>query len=172
MGVGRNLAYRKHLFFDNKGFGSHNHIASGDDDLFINEVARKAKVEIELSTASHTVSQPKTTWGDWITQKRRHLTTGFYYQWKHKILLGFFSLSQIAFNLLFVAILSISDHYWLAIALFSLRLIPQLLVNKLVLSKIGQGDLWLISPVMDLVLPLTNVGLSIANQIIKPKKWK
>ena len=38
MGVGRNLAYRKHLFFDNKGFGSHNHIRSGDDDLFINEV--------------------------------------------------------------------------------------------------------------------------------------
>ena len=35
MGVGRNLAYKKSLFFDNKGFASHIHIPSGDDDLFI-----------------------------------------------------------------------------------------------------------------------------------------
>src|SRR5690349_11291019 len=39
MGVGRNLAYRKNLFFRNKGFSSINHIPSGDDDLFINRVA-------------------------------------------------------------------------------------------------------------------------------------
>ena len=42
MGTGRNLAYRKELFFENKGFASHYELASGDDDLFINEVARKA----------------------------------------------------------------------------------------------------------------------------------
>ena len=43
MGVGRNLAYRKNLFFRNKGFSSINHIPSGDDDLFINQVATKKK---------------------------------------------------------------------------------------------------------------------------------
>ncbi len=41
MGVGRNLAYRKNLFFQNKGFSSINNIPSGDDDLFINKVATK-----------------------------------------------------------------------------------------------------------------------------------
>ena len=39
MGVGRNLAYKKSLFFDNKGFATHLHLPSGDDDLFIKEVA-------------------------------------------------------------------------------------------------------------------------------------
>jgi cellulose synthase/poly-beta-1,6-N-acetylglucosamine synthase-like glycosyltransferase len=39
MGVGRNLAYRKEVFFRHKGFASHQHIMSGDDDLFINEAA-------------------------------------------------------------------------------------------------------------------------------------
>jgi len=39
MGVGRNLAYRRSVFFENKGFGSHNHIVSGDDDLFVNSIA-------------------------------------------------------------------------------------------------------------------------------------
>ncbi|MCB0615512.1 MAG: glycosyltransferase, partial [Phaeodactylibacter sp.] len=38
MGVGRNLCYRKSLFRGSGGFDSHAHIASGDDDLFINQV--------------------------------------------------------------------------------------------------------------------------------------
>lgn len=172
MGVGRNMAYRKHLFFDNKGFGSHNHIASGDDDLFINKVAAKAKVGIEVDADAHTVSEPKLTWGEWVHQKKRHLTTGFYYKWKHKVLLGFFHLSQIAFNLLFVVILSISDKYIEAISLYSLRLIPQLIVNKSVMGKLKEGDLWLISPILDLVLPLINVLLSVTNLFIKPRSWK
>ena len=36
MGVGRNLGYRRSLFFEKKGFGSHINLASGDDDLFVN----------------------------------------------------------------------------------------------------------------------------------------
>ena len=39
MGVGRNLAYKKELFYKQKGFASHHHIAGGDDDLFINAAA-------------------------------------------------------------------------------------------------------------------------------------
>ena len=39
MGVGRNLAYSRDLFFKHKGFASHQHILSGDDDLFVNQVA-------------------------------------------------------------------------------------------------------------------------------------
>ncbi|HBK82800.1 MAG TPA: glycosyl transferase family 2, partial [Flavobacterium sp.] len=35
MGVGRNLAYKKSVFFDNRGFMNHMKIKSGDDDLFI-----------------------------------------------------------------------------------------------------------------------------------------
>lgn len=172
MGVGRNMAYRKHLFFDNKGFGSHNHIASGDDDLFINKVAQKAKVRIELEKASHTMSAPKETWAEWVHQKKRHLTTGFYYRLKHKLLLGFFGLSQVAFNLLFILILSISDSYYLAISLYSIRLISQLIVNKTVMSKLQMGDLWLISPVLDLILPLVNIFLSVSNLFFKPRSWK
>jgi hypothetical protein len=41
MGVGRNLIYHKSLFAEANGFKSHEKIASGDDDLFINQVANK-----------------------------------------------------------------------------------------------------------------------------------
>ncbi len=43
MGVGRNMAYKKSLFFENKGFAAHMHIPSGDDDLFVNANANKQK---------------------------------------------------------------------------------------------------------------------------------
>ena len=43
MGVGRNLAYRRSVFFRNKGFGSHNHIVSGDDDLMVNSIGNWQK---------------------------------------------------------------------------------------------------------------------------------
>ncbi len=59
MGVGRNLAYRKELFFRNKGFATHYELASGDDDLFVNEVARRDGTRIEIRSESHTRSETK-----------------------------------------------------------------------------------------------------------------
>ena len=41
MGVGRNMAYKKSLFFSVSGFKTHYHIDSGDDDLFVREAGRK-----------------------------------------------------------------------------------------------------------------------------------
>lgn len=172
MGVGRNLAYRKHLFFDNKGFGSHNHIRSGDDDLFINETADKANVKISIAQDSHTISDPKKTWSEWFTQKRRHLTTGPLYKTKHKFLLGFFLLSQILFYPLFALLLARSYNIEIASAIFGLRLIIQIIIFRLTMVKLNQRDLLLISPLMDLLLPYITLFLSVSNLIVKPKIWK
>ena len=46
MGVGRNLSYRKSTFFKNKGFTSHYNIPSGDDDIFISQVANKRNTHL------------------------------------------------------------------------------------------------------------------------------
>ena len=40
-GVGQNLAYKKDLFFQTKGFIKHRHVASGDDDLLVWGIYRK-----------------------------------------------------------------------------------------------------------------------------------
>ena len=70
MGTGRNLAYKKSLFFSLKGFASHYHIESGDDDLFINEAITKMKSKTEICVDTPTVSKVKTTLNSWIRQKR------------------------------------------------------------------------------------------------------
>ncbi|MEM9052090.1 MAG: glycosyltransferase [Bacteroidota bacterium] len=52
MGVGRNLSYDRSSFFKVGGFKSHYRLLSGDDDLFVNEVANKSNTDICLEEES------------------------------------------------------------------------------------------------------------------------
>lgn len=47
-----NLAYRRSIFFDNKGFSKSLDLKYGDDDIFINEVSRDDNTAVELSPDS------------------------------------------------------------------------------------------------------------------------
>ena len=85
MGVGRNLSYKKTLFFNNKGFANHASLQSGDDDLFVNETANKQNTEI--NTTAHTRSKAKKSFALWLIQKKRHQTTFHRYKKHHQFLL-------------------------------------------------------------------------------------
>lgn len=97
MGVGRNLMYNKTTFFRYKGFASHQHILSGDDDLFIQEAADNKNVAICVSPNSFVSTDAAQTFRQWIFQKLRHQSTAKVYKTKFKLLLGSFSLAQILF---------------------------------------------------------------------------
>jgi glycosyltransferase involved in cell wall biosynthesis len=114
MGVGRNLLYKKDLFWKNNGFTSHFGLLSGDDDLFINEAATKNNVAICISESSFTVSEPKTTWEDWYIQKKRHLSVGKKYKFRDKFNLGLLWISQLVSWLLFIPTFFINASWFLA----------------------------------------------------------
>jgi hypothetical protein len=94
MGVGRNLAYRKALFLNNKGFNNFLGVTGGDDDLFVNQHATAHNTAVNLGTDSIVYSVPKRTWRDFFRQKVRHLSVGKRYRFKHKFLLGVFSFTH------------------------------------------------------------------------------
>lgn len=48
-GTENNLAYRRNLFFDNKGFSSHLNLRDGDDDIFVSEIARHDNTALEIT---------------------------------------------------------------------------------------------------------------------------
>lgn len=106
MGVGRNLMYRKKLFIEVNGFQLHEHILSGDDDLFINQVATHSNTAICVQQNAHVLSEPKYHVTDWVKQKSRHFGTGRLYRPKHQYLLGMLTISQffyfVSFFFLFV----------------------------------------------------------------------
>ncbi|MEO6134639.1 MAG: glycosyltransferase, partial [Ginsengibacter sp.] len=80
MGVGRNLSYKKSVFFRHKGFSSHNHVPGGDDDLFINKAATKKNTAIVIDKDAFTLSEPPTGLKHWVRQKKRHYTTSKFYK--------------------------------------------------------------------------------------------
>jgi len=102
MGVGRNLAYKKSLFFKNKGFANHAGIDSGDDDLFIMEVANKSNTVVEYRHEAHTLSVPRKSYTTWTRQKRRHLSTSKFYRKSVKTLLSIEPISRAIVYLLFI----------------------------------------------------------------------
>lgn len=85
MGVGRNLAYKKSMFFRKGGFAGLNHYAAGDDDLFVNKVATRENTAVVVSRESVTWSITKQTWHDWVQQRRRHLSVSPEYKWQTKL---------------------------------------------------------------------------------------
>jgi len=141
MGVGRNLAYTKGLFFRNKGFSSINHIPSGDDDLFINKVATRNNTAVMMDPEAFTLSRPKQSWKEWMRQKNRHYSTGKYYKPSIKWLLGLYTASYFLFYPLFVASLLLFDWRWSLIPL-GLRLLSLGLVWHRAMKKLGEADLF------------------------------
>ena len=171
MGVGRNLGYQTQLFFKNKGFSSHHHILSGDDDLFINEVSNKRNTQIIIDENAHTISNAKTTYNAWIKQKRRHFLSGGHYKSKHKFMLGLLQLSQMVFIGLFVLLAINVRPGYLIVGVFIVRYIIQMVLFKLSANKIGGKDLVLLSPLFEVFFMIFNPLLVFSNLIIKKVKW-
>lgn len=172
MGVGRNLSYRKPLFYKNKGFISHYSISSGDDDLFINQVANKRNTAVSLSPDGFTRSEAKHGFGDWIRQKRRHLTTGRHYKFKHKFVLGLLSTSQVLFYGLFVALLLLGFPWYWIVPVVGLRLLTQLFVFKQSMNKLKEHGFLLISPILEILLMVLLPLIALTNPFVRKTKWK
>lgn len=141
MGVGRNLSYKKVLFFRNKGFSSINHIPGGDDDLFINKVANKHNISVVIDKEAITLSQPKRSFAAWHKQKTRHYSTARYYKPVNKFLLGLYSVSQFLFYPLFFAAL-IFYSWKFSLIFFGARLLLQAFVFFKAMKKLDEADLW------------------------------
>lgn len=172
MAVGRNLAYTKTTFFEARGFMSHMNIKSGDDDLFVNQIADASNTALCYSKESFTESIPKETYRDWLLQKRRHVSTAKYYKTKHKVLLSSFYLSQLLFYILAIVLIS-SQIYWeIVVGLILLRYILLYITLTLAAKKLNEKDLIPYLPLLELFLIMTQFSIFIKNIVSKPDHWK
>jgi len=154
MGVGRNLGYEKALFFNNKGFASHYHLPSGDDDLFINETAKKENTVVEVSKESYTLSVPETTFRNWFKQKKRHLSAGVHYKRGSRIRLAGELISRIILYTTLILVSILSPWKWPVLSLFGVLLFVKLIVLKMGMSRLDEHYLLLPSLLLDPIMPL------------------
>ncbi len=152
MGVGRNLAYKKKIYETLSGFKSHYHIPSGDDDLLVNKGANSQNTAVVFNKESITLSEPKSTFKEWITQKSRHHETGKYYLLKHKLILLIYPLSLILFYLSSI-IFELKSGYWhIGIIIILFRILIQIIIFIRPFKIMGCKDLIIFTPILELIL--------------------
>ncbi|WKD86953.1 putative glycosyltransferase EpsJ [Polaribacter huanghezhanensis] len=171
MGVGRNLAYTKSEFFKTNGFIKHIQIRSGDDDLFIQEAATKINTAICLNRKSFTISNPPVTLKEWFRQKRRHVSTASYYQFKHQFFLGLYFASKFFFYV--SAILLFFLMSWKLITpIFGVYILSLYLVFGFSAKRLQEKKVIFFLPFLDLFLLLFQFSIFISNTFSKPTHWK
>ena len=172
MGVGRNMAYKKSLFFKGKGFASHMHILSGDDDLFVNQNANSANARIEIDFESQVWSEPKNSISAYFSQKFRHQSAGKAYKSQHKRMLSIQVLSGLFFYTFLITLIAIRAHWWIIVPFYTIRLVAQLLVYIPVLKKLKYIDLIWWMPVFDFIYYIYIVLLNFIALFRKKVEWK
>lgn len=172
MAVGRNLAYKKELFFEASGYMNHMKVKSGDDDLFVNQIANSKNTAICFSKESFTESIPKKNLKDWIYQKQRHVSTAKHYKFKHKVLLTLFYLSQLLFWILAALLISTLTFWKIVVVLVAVRFIVQFLSLGYASKKLNEGDLIPFYPILEVFLISAQFFIFIKNLIRIPKHWK
>lgn len=179
MGVGRNLSYKRPLFFSVKGFASHQHLLSGDDDLFVNETATKSNTSVCIHPDAKTLSEPPRNLGAWIRQKKRHFSTGKLYRTKHKFVLFLYSFSLLMFCVTAVigGVMSAEDFatapHWLyaVLGVVGLRFLVQAIVLYGNMKKLDYLKYYLVFPLMDIGILLIQIFIGIQGYFSKPKRW-
>lgn len=165
MGVGRNLAYSKTMFFRQKGFAGLLDRKAGDDDLFVAKVANSHNTQVVVTPESLTWSLPKTSFKQWWQQKRRHLSVSPYYKPINKFRLTMEPLTRgLFYALLIVAGVAGGPVLWIgAAAAFLIRWTVQLSILNRSARAWGMRPFGVSALLFDLFLPLNNLVLLLYN---------
>lgn len=171
MGVGRNLAYTKDLFFKEKAFSKHYHIASGDDDLFINQAAKEDNVNICINKDAITYSKPKQSFLTWRLQKARHMTTSPLYSAAAKRRISFAYFAQYFFYIALFAMFASFQTLLLIPIVLILKMIVQWLILNQAAKKLNEKDLLFGSVLYELILLFIYPIFHITKLFYKPNTW-
>ena len=181
LGVGRNLAYSKRLFFQQGGFYHLMTSKAGDDDLFVNRVATAANTAVVCTRDSLTWSVPKTNLIDWFRQKRRHLSVAPKYKSSSKFRLGLEPLTR---GLLYAALIILvvlgcqqpAPAGWIpaviAASAMLVRWIMQCVLLNIPAHRWGTTKTFLLLPVWEIVLPVISLVMMLIEPLRpKSKRW-
>ncbi|RZK78812.1 MAG: glycosyltransferase [Pedobacter sp.] len=172
MGVGRNMAYKKSLFFKNKGFAAHMHIPSGDDDLFVNAHAHKSNTAIQIHKDAHVWSNPNDTLKGYLRQKKRHYGAGKMYKAKHRFILSWQVIIQFLFYTILIALMFFKPGCYVALGVLALSILIRSFVYPRLLKRLGYGGLSWWFPILDIVLFIFLVFNAIVSIFVKKVQWK
>lgn len=171
MSVGRNLAYTKKVFNENKGFKSHYSLPSGDDDLFIQEAAANKNYAINLDPHSFCYSEPSNSWETWLRQKTRHFSTSQRYNVIKKWMLGIYPFTLLMLLVSFVILMFNTDFRWLTLSAFILALGLKWWIQGRCFKQISESSFIKYIPLWDIFYAILVPVIFYSTEKKGPNKW-
>ena len=172
-GVGRNLAYRKSLFFAHNGFAEHAHVLSGDNDLLVNRAATGQNVAAAYIKNAHTRSKPHNTMKEWMLQKRWHFATSRFYRKSQIFWLMLEPFSRVLMWASFCVLLFVCPFWQYILLLFLLRMMLFMLIIGAAAKRLNEPGILQHAPFFDLVMPFVYSYVFLLYRISsKNNKWK
>jgi glycosyltransferase involved in cell wall biosynthesis len=171
MGIGRNMGYTKTVFNNANGFKSHYSLSSGDDDLFIQDAAKKKNYTININPESFCYSNGASTWKKWFKQKSRHYTTADKYRVIKKLMLGIYPLTMLIMTTSFVILLFNSEFMWLSLLIFGFVTIFKWIIIGRAFKKLHESKFIALLPLLDLMYTIFTPIVYYAVDKTDTKKW-
>lgn len=172
MGVGRNMAYRKSLFMNNKGFTNMLSYTGGDDDLFVNKHAKGSNTSVVMGEHTLVSSVPKNTVATFFQQKIRHMAAGKKYKFSDRLLLAPFIFSWSLTVILGILLLFLSANPIFIAAALLLRLIVMTTTLHITLKRLGDRfELWWVLA-LDIIYIIYYLTTAPTALLTKKIQWK
>ncbi len=170
MCFGRNLAYRKSLYENLRGFQGIEKSLSGDDDLFLQKaIKQNAKIFLNQVKESIVYTRFDQTFRQFINQKTRHVSASKYYIIKLKIILGIIYLSNILLTFSIVPAILYFDlfisSFWL------LHMIIKILEVKNIQKLFEETFNFILIPVLETIYSFLLIIFGILSRF-KVVRWK
>ncbi len=172
---GANLAYRRDIFHELGGFNGIDHLASGDDELFLHKVAARYPDKIGFCKAKEAIvyTDAKRSLGGFINQRRRWASKSTHYRNKGVVALG---IAIWLFNVLLLATALMAcfaaPGLWMALALaFTLKLAVETLFLYPLCRFADRRGLLAYLPLLTLMHVVYMVYIGLAGNVGK-YQWK
>ena len=160
-GVYRNVAFKKELFFNNKGFSSHLAIENGED-AFINQIVNENNTKVCLDQDAFTESDID-NFSLWKRIKKNYSVARSNFKDKTAEAFNLELISRAVFYVFSIAlaVYAIAVQHWglliVGVLLFLVRLITQLVVINKGCKYFKSGKYYLSLVVVDILQPLYNI---------------
>src|SRR5690606_6548205 len=140
----------KKVFLDTNPFSTNYHIAGGDDDIFVSMASSKGiKINTSVKPESWVHTDSKKTWKAYFHQKKRHISTSFFYTAKPKWLLGnFSSLNILMFG--FYCYVAFQGYFYIATGILCVFYIVASLAQEKALKTLNADRFRFVWPIYDL----------------------
>lgn len=171
-GVYRNVAFKKSLFFENKGFASHLALENGED-LFINQIVNKSNTSVCLDQDSFTTADID-NFSLWKSIKKNHSIARSNFKTRATQIFNVEMTTRYLFYILFAGLVGYSIYMkqWavlsIAVLLFLIRLIVQLVIINKGSEYFKSGKYYFSLLLLDIFQPIYNIRFRTRVHKIKP----